>query len=116
MTDGIILTSNSNLYVSHPVVVIVKRTIFVPPNTTEQMIRLVSSDLRHPVYNTAYLFVSHFPKIFDFNITFILRVTESLITSVVVLNIQHFMARLQQRALFRASCQMAFRSTTRRLT
>jgi len=114
-----ILTSNSNLYVRHPVVFIVKQTTFVPPNTSEQMIRLMSSDLRHPVYaayTTAYLFVSYFPKIFDFNITFILHVTESLITSAVVLNIQHFIARLRQRALFRASCEMAFRSITRRLT
>ena len=53
---------------------------------------------------------------FDFSITFILRITESLITFVVVLNIQRFMARLRQKALFRATRQMAFRSTTRRLT
>ena len=49
-----ILTSTSNLYVSHPVVSIVKQTTFVPPNTTEQTIRLVSSDFCATLY-TQYI-------------------------------------------------------------
>jgi len=49
-----ILTSNSNLYVSQPVLFIVKQTTFVPPNTTEQMIRLMSSDFCPTLY-TQYI-------------------------------------------------------------
>jgi len=66
LTDGLILTSNSNLYVRHPVVFIVKQTTFVPPNTTEQMIRLVTSEFCATICNIYYriFILLYFPKIF----------------------------------------------------